>query len=263
MSAAPPPDRQRLYYTLGVAGLIVAIALARWDLVTGAFRMTVSGLQTRPLVALGLLGEVILFGGILALTLRVIPTKVSPRRDATMFLLASIGGFLIESWGTQTGLWTYYTGETPPLWIIPAWPLGTLIIDRMSEKAKARWAERVGDAAVWGYWAFAVTCPLIVSWFAWTRMSHPGTPLMILTFILAFYLKPDPKEDFWILIGGKFYVFFAVFWGATNNCWRYHIQTGSFSSLAAGIVVELFCDSALVLTFIRLTRLAERLYRRR
>jgi cell division protein FtsW (lipid II flippase) len=33
------------------------------------------------------------------------------RRDAMLVLVSFIGGFVIESWGTHTGLWAYYTGE--------------------------------------------------------------------------------------------------------------------------------------------------------
>ena len=46
-----------------------------------------------------------------------------------------IGGLVIEAWGTQTLLWTYYTAERPPLWIIPAWPIASLTIDRLARLA--------------------------------------------------------------------------------------------------------------------------------
>src|SRR5437879_347036 len=44
------------------------------------------------------------------------------RIDARIVLIGLAGGLIIESWGTQTNLWSYYTLERPPLWIIPAWP---------------------------------------------------------------------------------------------------------------------------------------------
>ena len=43
------------------------------------------------------------------------------RADLLVVLVGLAGGLVIESWGTQTELWTYYTQERPPLWIIPAW----------------------------------------------------------------------------------------------------------------------------------------------
>ena len=51
--------------------------------------------------------------------------------DSLTILVATFGGLAIESWGTQTNLWHYYTAERPPLWIIPAWPIATLTINRM------------------------------------------------------------------------------------------------------------------------------------
>ena len=54
------------------------------------------------------------------------------RRDALIVFVATLGGLVIESWGTQTNLWHYYTAERPPLWIIPAWPIATLSIDRIT-----------------------------------------------------------------------------------------------------------------------------------
>ena len=32
----------------------------------------------------------------------------------------------------QAHLWIYYTRERPPLWIIPAWPIASLSIDRLT-----------------------------------------------------------------------------------------------------------------------------------
>src|SRR5574340_279873 len=54
------------------------------------------------------------------------------RHDALILVVATIGGLVIEAWGTQTNLWFYYTSERPPLWIIPAWPIATLSIDRIT-----------------------------------------------------------------------------------------------------------------------------------
>jgi hypothetical protein len=45
------------------------------------------------------------------------------RSDWKIILIGLAGGLAIESWGTQTLLWSYYTLERPPLWIIPAWRL--------------------------------------------------------------------------------------------------------------------------------------------
>ena len=52
--------------------------------------------------------------------------------DCWILLVGLTGGLVIESWGTQTQLWTYYTYERPPLWILPAWPIASLAIDRLA-----------------------------------------------------------------------------------------------------------------------------------
>ena len=57
---------------------------------------------------------------------------VRPSHDGWLVLVGLAGGAVIESWGTQTGLWRYFTDERPPLWILPAWPVAALAIDRQS-----------------------------------------------------------------------------------------------------------------------------------
>src|SRR5436190_15887361 len=54
------------------------------------------------------------------------------RVDGLIVFVGVCGGLAIESWGTQTNLWHYYTAERPPLWIIPAWPIASLSIDRVT-----------------------------------------------------------------------------------------------------------------------------------
>ena len=57
--------------------------------------------------------------------------RVQPKRDMVLAAVGFAGGFLIEWWGTSTHLWTYFTRETPPLWIVPAWPIAALATDRL------------------------------------------------------------------------------------------------------------------------------------
>ena len=54
------------------------------------------------------------------------------KTDLLIVFVGLCGGLAIESWGTQTNLWHYYTAERPPLWIIPAWPIASLSIDRIT-----------------------------------------------------------------------------------------------------------------------------------
>jgi hypothetical protein len=58
--------------------------------------------------------------------------RANLKTDLLIVFVGICGGLAIESWGTQTNLWHYYTAERPPLWIIPAWPIASLSIDRIT-----------------------------------------------------------------------------------------------------------------------------------
>ena len=53
------------------------------------------------------------------------------KADGWIVFVGFLGGLVIEGWGTQTEIWWYYTAERPPMWIIPAWPIASLSIDRI------------------------------------------------------------------------------------------------------------------------------------
>src|SRR5512138_3673384 len=73
----------------------------------------------------------LLIGLFLFMSLTIV-ARADLRRDALIIFVATVGGLMIEAWGTQTNLWFYYTNERPPLWIVPAWPIATLSIDRIT-----------------------------------------------------------------------------------------------------------------------------------
>jgi hypothetical protein len=72
----------------------------------------------------------LLLGIFLFMSIAIV-SRADLRLDSVTILVAALGGLVIESWGTQTNLWHYYTAERPPLWIIPAWPIATLTINRI------------------------------------------------------------------------------------------------------------------------------------
>src|SRR5512137_1488448 len=57
--------------------------------------------------------------------------RANLKTDLLIVFVGICGGLAIESWGTQTNMWHYYTAERPPLWIIPAWPIASLSIVRL------------------------------------------------------------------------------------------------------------------------------------
>lgn len=72
----------------------------------------------------------LLIGNFLAMSL-LIMANADLKKDLPFVVIALLGGYIIEAWGTLSGLWTYYTYETPPLWIIPAWPIAALSVNRL------------------------------------------------------------------------------------------------------------------------------------
>src|SRR5688572_5853662 len=70
--------------------------------------------------------------GIFAFMSVTIIAYANLKTDVLIIFVGICGGLAIESWGTQTNLWFYYTDERPPLWIIPAWPIASLSIDRIT-----------------------------------------------------------------------------------------------------------------------------------
>ena len=73
----------------------------------------------------------LLFGVFLFMSITIV-ARADLKTDVLIVFVGICGGLAIESWGTQTNLWHYYTAERPPLWIIPAWPIASLSIDRIT-----------------------------------------------------------------------------------------------------------------------------------
>lgn len=69
--------------------------------------------------------------GIFAVMSLLIIAGADLKADAWIVAVDLVGGLTIESWGTQTRIWTYFTLERPPLWIVPVWPIASLAIERL------------------------------------------------------------------------------------------------------------------------------------
>ena len=68
----------------------------------------------------------LLLGIFLFMSITIV-ARANLKTDLLIVFVGICGGLAIESWGTQTNLWHYYTAERPPLWIIPAWPIASFI----------------------------------------------------------------------------------------------------------------------------------------
>lgn len=255
-----PEGRRNALLFAAAAGLIAITAAARWDLFLGAYAATTSGLAAGGRRRWKLLFEVALFGAILLHTLKVVPRGADPKRDFLRAAIAFAAGWLAEAWGTRLGLWRYYTRETPPLWIVPAWALGAVVVRRTADgwaSALSAWGGRRAAHYVVGTFMYAV----IVA-FSWPTVTHPATLAVLAACAAALLWRASPEADLPVLLAGAVCVLFADTWGTTNNCWRYWLQRPyGTPGLAAGVVFGASFDTVVVLGSLKLAAAAEDLYR--
>lgn len=170
------------------------------------------------------------------------------RLDARIVLVGLAGGLTIESWGTQTLLWTYFTKERPPLWIIPAWPIASLAIDRLVrllDRAAPRRYQRLYTAL---YWPVFAAFYLLMIDFAWPTLDKSLT-LASLALVAFLILTPtEPRTALLTFVAGSGLGYFLELWGTTRACWIYYtLETPPlFAVLAHGMAAVAFWRSALV-----------------
>jgi hypothetical protein len=174
------------------------------------------------------------------------------RRDALVVLVGLGGGLVIESWGTQTELWVYYTRQRPPLWIIPAWPIASLAIDRLV-RLLDRLAPR-GAAYRWAYWPLLSGFYTLEVCFAWPTRGRSLTVMALALSLLLILTPTDHRKAVLTFIAGSALGYFLERWGTTRACWTYYTQQTPplFAVLAHGFAA---------LAFWRVGELARRLSR--
>lgn len=191
------------------------------------------------------------------------------RADALIVFVGLVGGLVIESWGTQTEIWTYYTAERPPLWIIPAWPIASLSIDRLTRlllnftknlTAKTQRPQRkslkfLSALRVFAvnykmiYWLVFLTFYVLMLIFVWPTLDKS---LTIMALILVTFLTLTPTDHRIALltfVAGSGLGYFLERWGTTRLCWTYYtLETPPlFAVLAHGMAAVAFWRTALVL----------------
>ncbi len=178
-----------------------------------------------------------------------IMAKADIREDSKMIFVGLVGGLVIESWGTQTEIWTYYTLERPPLWIIPAWPIAGLTIDRIvrflrrfTRRLRADSSPVVQKAWTVLYWLvflayYAVmvdyTSPTIDKSFTWIALG-----------LVAFFILTPTDERIAVLTfaAGAGLGYYLELWGTTREAWTYYTleQPPLFAVLSHGIAAVAF-----------------------
>jgi hypothetical protein len=187
----------------------------------------------------------LLLGNFLAMSLLMM-AQADIKKDSLIVFVGFVGGLVIESWGTQTELWTYYTSERPPLWIIPAWPIASLSIDRLYSLTRTwlgrRLPEGEDDLIRRLYWLTFIAFYILMLVFVWPT-AHLSLTVMALILCAFLILTPqDHRGMLLTFIAGTALGYFLERWGTTRLCWTYYTQQTPplFAVLAHGMAAVAF-----------------------
>ena len=172
--------------------------------------------------------------------------------DGLIILVATIGGLVIESWGTQTNLWFYYTNERPPLWIVPAWPIATLSIDRITRALRYFLPSDRPRLYRILYWSTFAIFYLLMLFFVTPTFNKSYTVLAILLCTLLIFTSTDFRTSWLIFVAGTGLGYFLELWGTTRQCWIYYtFQTPPlFAVLAHGMAAFAFWRAGLLIKLV-------------
>jgi hypothetical protein len=175
----------------------------------------------------------LLLGNFLFMTL-LIMINADIKADLPVALIGLLGGLVIESWGTQTLLWTYYTNERPPLWIIPAWAIASLSIDRLYRLLE-RLTQRIPDKIFRiAYWIVFSGFYLMMVYFVFPTFNKSLTIMALFLCTFLILTPPKPKLALLVFIAGAGLGYFLELWGTTRQCWIYYtLETPPFFAVLA------------------------------
>jgi len=191
-----------------------------------------------------------------------IMARANLRRDALIVFVGMVGGLVIEAWGTQTNLWHYYTAERPPLWIIPAWPIASLSIDRITrllnwgikkylyttatKEHKGKTLGTLETSATYFfkilYWFIFLGFYALMLYFVAPTFDKSFTIMALLLVALLILTSTDKRYDVLTFLAGAGLGYYLELWGTTRQCWTYYTnQTPPFFAvLAHGMVAVAF-----------------------
>lgn len=183
----------------------------------------------------------------------LIMARADLKQDALIVFVGFAGGLVIESWGTQTHLWNYFTLERPPLWIIPAWPIASLSIDRLYRFLnhllnKANTSKAPPNLAKILYWPIFIAFYALMIVFVWPYADKSLTIAALVLCALLILTPVDYKTTLLIFLAGISLGYFLELWGTTRQCWTYYtFETPPlFAVLAHGMAAVAFWRVALL-----------------
>ena len=193
-------------------------------------------------------------------------------RDALIVFVGMLGGLVIEAWGTQTNLWHYFTAERPPLWIIPAWPIASLSIDRITrglgwgakrlfatlkERGQGGHGGRTFDTLAptmykYLYWIIFIGFFGLMLYFVAPTFGKSYTVIALALVALLTLTPTDHHYAVLTFIAGAGLGYFLELWGTTRQCWTYYtFQTPPFFAvLAHGMAAVAFWRAGLMVKLV-------------
>lgn len=184
-----------------------------------------------------------------AFMLAVLVWNLDGKRDFPRMAVGLAGGLFIENWGTHTSIWTYYTDERPPLWILPAWPVAAISIDRIARVLDLA-CSQVRIERLW--WVMVIGFPILMLDFVWPYMNSWTTIVAVLTVFATFALVGDRRQDVALMLAGAGLGVFLEYWGTSRMCWTYYTREVPpvFAVFAHGLAALSFQRGALIVTLL-------------
>ena len=192
--------------------------------------------------------------GIFAFMSITIIARADLKTDLLIIFVGLCGGLAIESWGTQTNLWHYYTAERPPLWIIPAWPIASLSIDRITRLLDLG-IQRIQKLSTLDflikilYWLTFLSFLALMLDFVAPTFDKSYTWFSLILCILLIFTPTNYRFALLTFLAGTGLGYYLELWGTTRQCWTYytHQTPPLFAVLAHGMAAVVFWRAGLIL----------------
>ena len=201
----------------------------------------------------------LLLGVFLFMSITIV-ARADLKTDVLIVFVGICGGLAIESWGTQTNLWHYYTAERPPLWIIPAWPIASLSVDRitrlinwMIERLQSRNKFIIHHSSfIILYWMIFASFLTMMLVFVSPTFDKSYTWLALALCMLLIITPTDHRFALLTFIAGAGLGYFLELWGTTRECWTYYTNETPpfFAVLAHGMAAVAFWRAGLLVKMV-------------